>query len=146
MPVMVKSIILWRKEIENKAGVLASTLEPLAKGGGDLELVMSYRYPGNESKSAIELYPIAGKKLVAAAEAAQLRGSSIPTLLVQGDDRPGLGHAIAEAIARARINLAFFVAQVIDRRYSAVLGFETETEAKKAAPLIRRATAGKRRR
>jgi hypothetical protein len=30
MPVIVKSISLWRKEAENKTGLLAHTLEPLA--------------------------------------------------------------------------------------------------------------------
>ena len=79
----------------------------------------------------MELYPIAGKKLVTAAEAAGLKTSRIPTLLVEGDNRPGLGHAIAEAIAAANINLDFIVAQVIGRRYSAAIGFESPQDAKK---------------
>jgi len=33
MAVKVKSITLWRKQLENKMGVLAQTLEPLAKAG-----------------------------------------------------------------------------------------------------------------
>jgi len=67
MPVTVKSISLWRKEAENKAGLLAQTLEPLAKAGADLGVVMAYRLPGNEAKAAIEIYPVSGKKLTAAA-------------------------------------------------------------------------------
>jgi hypothetical protein len=35
---------------------------------------------------------------------------------VEGDNKPGLGHAIAQAIADAKINLNFLVAQVIGRR------------------------------
>src|SRR6266571_8572910 len=69
MPVTVKQITLWRTEVENRAGVLAQTLKPLAEAGADLHLVMGYRYPGDESKAAIEVYPIAGKKVVAAAQA-----------------------------------------------------------------------------
>jgi hypothetical protein len=42
MPVTVKSISLWRKEAENKTGLLAQTLEPLAKAGADLGVVMAY--------------------------------------------------------------------------------------------------------
>src|SRR5229473_1654297 len=67
MPVTVKSISLWRKETENKTGLLAQTLEPLAKAGADLGVVMAYRLPGNEAKAAIEIYPVSGKKLTAAA-------------------------------------------------------------------------------
>jgi hypothetical protein len=40
MPITVKSIVLWRKEIENQPGTLASTLEPFASGGADLQVVM----------------------------------------------------------------------------------------------------------
>ena len=36
MPVTVKNITLWRKEIDNQPGVLAGTLEPFATGGADL--------------------------------------------------------------------------------------------------------------
>jgi len=37
------------------------------------------------------------------------------------------------------INIAFFVAQVIGKKFSAVIGFETADDAKKAAPLIKKA-------
>ena len=144
MAVTVKPIKLWRKEIENKPGALAQTLEPLAAEGADLNVVMGYRYPGHEEKAAIELYPIANKKLSSAAAAAGLRDASIAALLVEGDNKPGLGHAITQAIADAGINLDFVVAQVMGRRYSAVLGFDSEADLKKAAPLIKKATPGKR--
>jgi hypothetical protein len=143
MAVTVKAIKLWRREVENKPGSLAETLEPLADADADLQVVMGYRYPGHEEKAAIELHPVAGKKLTAAAQRAGLRDASIATLLVQGDNRPGLGHAIARAIADGGINLDFLVAQVIEGSYSAVLGFGSEADLKKAAPLINKATSGK---
>ena len=139
MPVSVKKIVLWRTEVENRPGTLAQILEPLAKAGADLKVVMGYRYPGHEQSAAIEVYPIAGKKLAAAATAAGLSAASIPALLVEGDDKPGLGYAIAAALAGSGINIAFFMAQVIGRKYSAVAGFENETDARKAAPIIKKA-------
>ena len=144
MPITVKSIVLWRKEIENQPGTLASTLEPFAGGGADLQVVMGYRYPGNKTKAAIELYPVTGRKFAAAAEAGGLKTSAIPTLLVQGDNKPGLGHAMAQSLADAKINLDFFVAQVIGRRYSAVIGFESTDDAKKAAAVIKKTAISKR--
>jgi hypothetical protein len=142
MPVTVKSISLWRKEAENKTGLLAQTLEPLAKAGADLGVVMGYRLPGNEAKAVVEVYPVSGKKVTAAAAETGLATSSIPTLLVEGDNRAGLAHKIAQTIADAGADLSFFVAQAIGRRYSAVIGFATEDDAKKAAALIKKA-AGK---
>jgi hypothetical protein len=145
MPVTVKKITLWRAEVDNQPGTLAAIVGPLARAGADLKVVMGYRIHASGGKAAIEVCPIAGKKLVAAAQAAGLSASTIPTLLVEGDDRPGLGHAMAQAVAAAGINFAFFVAQVIGRKYSVVVGFESEDDAKKATPIIKKATAGKKR-
>ena len=42
----VKNISLWRKETENKTELLALTLDPLAKAGADLSIVMGYLSSG----------------------------------------------------------------------------------------------------
>ncbi len=139
MPVTVKRITLWRKELENRAGTLAEALQPLAQAGADLQVVMGYRYPGEHAKAAVELYPVANKKTTAAAQGAGFAPSAIPALLVEGDNRAGAGHVISRTLADAGINLDFLVAQVIGRRYSAVIGFENEADADKASALIKKA-------
>jgi len=83
------------------------TLEPLAKAGADLQIVMGYRYPGDNTKAVVELYPVGNKKTTQAAQGAGLTASTIPALFVEGDNRPGLGHGIAQAIAEAGVNLEF---------------------------------------
>jgi hypothetical protein len=144
MPATVKSIVLWRKEIDNQVGVLARTLEPLQKTGADLQVVVAYRYPGNEEKAALEVYPVSGKRLTNAASETGLTASSIPALLVEGDNKPGLAHSIAQAVAEAGVNLSFLVAHVVGRRYAATIGFENEADAKKAAALIKKATTARK--
>jgi len=144
MAVTVKKITLWRREVSNRPGSLAGALAPLAQAGADLRVVMAYRFPGDESRGAVELYPVTGRRAQAAARDAGLSESGIPTLLVDGEDRPGTGAAIARAIAEAGINLAFFMAQVVGRRYAAVIGFDSEADAKKAASLIKRAKPAKK--
>jgi hypothetical protein len=146
MAVNVKKIVLWRKEVENRAGVLANALAPLAHAGTDIQLVMAYRFPGQKSKAAIELYPVTGKKSIAAAREAGFDASTIPALLVEGDNKPGLGYETAQAIADSGISIDFVLAQVIGRKYSAVFGFESETDAAKCAGIIRRATTAKKKR
>ncbi|HTY54664.1 MAG TPA: hypothetical protein VMB26_05675 [Candidatus Binataceae bacterium] len=144
MAVTVKKAVLWRKEVENRPGELADTLEPLVAAGADLKVVMGYRYGPGQSMAAIELYPITGRKAVAAAEQSGLSASPIPSLLVEGDDKPGLGHAIAGALGDANINLTFVVAQVVGRRYSAIFGFENEADASQAAKLIKKAAPARK--
>jgi predicted amino acid-binding ACT domain protein len=102
---------------------------------------MGYRFPETTTRAAIELFPVSGKKATAAAEQAGLRPFELACLLVEGDNRPGFGAALGRALADAGINIVFLVAQVIGRRFTAVIGFETEEAAAAATKTIK--TAGK---
>ena len=147
MTVSVKKITLWRKEAANTPGALAQVLGPLAENRAGLQVVMGYRIPGRENTAVIELFPVSGRQ-AALARRTGLASSDIPTLLVEGDDRPGLGHELAVALAQAGVNIGFLVAQVMGRRYSAVWGFESDADLAKASALIRksaRASARRRR-
>jgi hypothetical protein len=146
MAVTVKKVVLWRKELDNHPGLLATTLEPLAAAGADLQVVMAYRYPGGADKAAIELHPVADRQSTAAAKTAGLAPSPIPALLIQGDNRQGLGHALAKAIGDAGINLSFVMAQVVGWRYAATFGFENEADATRAVALLKKAAAPVRKR
>ena len=73
MAVSVKKAILWRREVDNSPGMLASILQPLSDAGADLQVVMACRYPGSENKAGIELYPVSGRKAAAAAQTANSR-------------------------------------------------------------------------
>jgi hypothetical protein len=150
MALTVKRITLWRREVENQPGVLASTLEPLAAAGADLRLVMGYRFPEATTRAAIELYPVSGRKATAAAEQAGLHAFELACLFVEGDNRPGLGAAMGRALADAGVNIVFLVSQVIGRRFTAVFGFDDEALAATATKVIKAAKpaprAGKKRR
>ena len=146
MAVTVKRITLWRADVENQPGVLARTLEPLARAGADLRLVMGYRFPNAPERSAIELYPVSGKKVTGAAQEAGLAEAvDIPCLLVEGDNRSGLGAAIARGLADANINIAFLVAQVVGRKFSASIGFADENAAAQATRIVKQVSAAPRR-
>lgn len=141
MAVTIKKLGVWRREIENKVGALANVLEPLAKVGSDLHVVVGYGGPAG--KGAVELFPVKGKKSIAAAKEAGLVAASAPALMVEGHNRPGLGHAITKAIADAGINVAFLTAQAQGKKFVAVLGFGDQAEAAKAANIIKKAAAAK---
>ena len=139
MALTVKRITLWRADVENQPGVLARTLEPIAQADADLRLVMGYRFPQTPAHSVIELYPVTGRGVTTAAAGAGLAASDIPCLLVEGDNRPGLGAVIARALADAGINIAFLMAQVIGRKFTAAIGFADEPTATNATAVIKTA-------
>ncbi len=138
MAVTVKEITLWRREIQNRPGMLAETLDPLADARADLTVLMAYRFPGDEMRGAVELFPVSGKRAIAAAQAAGLTPAAIPALLVEGRNRPGVGFATTRMIADAGINLAFLVAHVIGSKFAAVYGFDSESDRRKAVSLLRK--------
>ena len=139
MAVTVKRISLWRCEVPNEPGALARTLEPLAAARASLRVVMGYRFPEHQERAAIEVYPVSGARATAAAQSAGLAASDVPCILVEGDDRPGLGARIGRALADGGINVAFLIAQVVGRRFSAVVGFGDGAAADAATRLIKAA-------
>jgi hypothetical protein len=143
MAITVKKTFLWKKELDNHPGAMAEALEPLAEGGADLQLVMVYRFPDGH-KGAIEVHPISGRKLISTANGAGLARSRVPVLLVEGDNRQGLGYALAKAIGDVGISISFLMAQVVGRRYAAVFGFKNDDDAAKATSLIKKAASQSR--
>lgn len=144
MAVRVKPITLWRVEVGNQPGALARALAPLASARADLQIVMGYRFPNDRSRAAIEIAPVTGDRGVSAARSAGFGEAGIHAVHVEGDNRPGLGHAIADALASAGINMDFLMAQVAGGRHSTVIGFETAEDATRAVPLIKTAAAAPR--
>ncbi len=139
MAIAIKKAGLWRKEVEPAPGVLAEVLEPLAQAGANLRVVMGYAIPGAANRAVVEVFPITGKKLATAAENAGLAASGIACLLVEGDDRAGLGADVARAIANAGVNISFLIGQNVGRKFSAVFGFQNEADAAAATKAIKSA-------
>lgn len=141
MAVTVKRAVIWRTETRNAPGMLARTLFPLASTRQDLQIVIGYAYP-DKSMAAIEVYPVESRAATAAANEAGLERCNFPCLIVTGDNLPGLSYNITRSLAENGVNLNFFIAQVIGRKYTALFGFEADSEADLAAQLIRKETRG----
>jgi hypothetical protein len=149
MALNVKRITLWRKEVENRPGALAAALEPLADAGADLCLVMGYRFPDQPERSAIEVYPVTGKRQAAAAEQAGLAPFELPCLLIEGPNQAGFGARLGRALSDAGINIAFLVAGAVGRNAMATIGFADAETAERATKIVRglgRAAPASRRR
>jgi hypothetical protein len=143
MGVSIRKLTLWRAEVAHRPGALADLLDPLRTAGADLHVLMGYRIPGHNDRAVIEVAPIGSRRVAEAAKGAGLAPGGAPALLVLGDNRPGLANRIARALADSGVNIAFLVAQVVGRKYSAVFGFESEADLDKASDRIRRAVTAR---
>ena len=121
-----------------QAGVLATTLEPLVGSHADLQVVMKYSLPHRSNRATLEILPDTGRRVAMVARAAGFILSPTAVLQVEGANHPVLAHIIANTMAWTDIKLRSLSAQVVNSRYSALFGFRTDDERRKAASLIRK--------
>ena len=93
--------------------------------------------------AVVSLFPVKGKKALSVADSAKLK-SSKSVLLVQGDNKAGLGNSIAQALAGAGINIAFLSAMAMGKKFVAAFGFGSEEDTEKATALIKKAAAARK--
>ena len=142
MAVRIKRIRLWRTEVPSRPGALAEALEPLAQGNADLKVIRARATPAATGRLIIEVYAGEGKRAAMVARAAGFSLVPSTTLLLQGDNRPGLAYAVANAVAWAGIGVRNLDAEVVGVRYSVILTFNSEDDAEKAVAVIRKVTRG----
>jgi predicted amino acid-binding ACT domain protein len=147
MALKVKKAVLWKRDLENRPGTLAESLKPFADAKQNLQVVMGYAYPGERNRSALEVYPVSGAKGEAAARQAGLEAMTHTNcLMVEGDDKVGLGYAMANELSANNVNISFSIIQVVGGKFLAIFGFESSDDADKAASIIKAvgAAAGKK--
>ncbi len=141
MALSVKKGSLWRRELENRPGSLAQSLEHLAKKGVNLQILTGYSYQ-SRAGGAVEIFPIAdAKSEEAAKEAGFAKAENVPCLLVSSNDRAGVIYDITKAIANEGINLQFVQSQSIDGKYTAILGFFSDGDTSRAHTIVEKVAA-----
>ena len=83
------------------------------------------------------MFPIDGPTAEAEARRIGFVQSDTPCLLVEGDDRRGLGARISRAISDAKVSMAFLMAQVVGKKFSAAIGFASDEDVATATKAIR---------
>lgn len=131
----IKNAQLWVLHGNDRKGMLADALAPLAAAGANLRIVMAYRHPGQPDRAAVEVFPIESAA-EAAARKAGFEPSKTPCLLVEGEDRKGLGAEMSRAISEAGVSMAFLMAETVGRRFSAAIGFASAEDAAAASKKI----------
>ena len=143
MDLLVNRVEVWAASTVDKPGGLSALLNGLYEAGADLDFVIARRAPDKPGKGVVFLTPIRGDREV---EAASTLGfnltSSIDSVRVEGDNVPGAAARLAELIADAGINIRGFSVAVIGPRYIVYVGFDSSSDAEKAAEIIKEAGGG----
>jgi len=131
MSYTIEKIAVWSGSIDDKPGGLAAKLAPLAEAGVNLEFVLAPRdKPG---LGVVFLAPIKGATATRVARNAGLsRTRDLAALRITGADKPGLGAAITQALAGARVNLRGLSAIAAGRTSVVYLAFDSKKDTAKA--------------
>jgi hypothetical protein len=139
MALKVTKTHVWAAEIQDQPGGLAKVIGTLAAAGANLECVIGRRQPEKSGTGVVFVTPLKGKKPLGAAAAAGFQETQrISTLKVEGDDRPGLGAALAQAVADAGVSMRGISAAVIGRKFVSYLAFDSADDAAKAAAALKK--------
>jgi hypothetical protein len=143
MDLLVNRVDIWAAGTTDRPGSLAGVLTGLHEAGADLDFVIARRAPDKPGTGVVFLTPIRGDREV---EAASTLGfnltSSVDAVRVEGDNVPGAAAVLTELIAGAGINIRGFSIAVIGPRYIAYIGFDSTSDAEKAAEVLQAAEIG----
>lgn len=142
MDIKVRKVRFWRTEVSRRSGALAAALEPLAQHGADLKVIRVRAAPGRTQRNVVEVYAGDGQRAALAARAAGFSQTPATAVLLQGDNRPGFAYEVANAVAWAGIGVRDYEAGVVGRKFSSTLTFDSESDAAKAATIIRKVVRG----
>jgi hypothetical protein len=138
MAYTVSKVDIWTGDIDDRTGGLAQKLRPLASAGADLELVIARRRPDQPGRGVVFLGPVKGAKASAAAANAQLtRATNMAALRVEGANKPGECHSVAELLANAGINLRGLSAVVLGKKFVVAIAFDSDADADQAAKILK---------
>jgi hypothetical protein len=130
---------VWAATIEDRPGGAAEKLEALAKGGANLEMVLTRRTPEQAGQGVMFVTPVKGAKATRAAQAAGFsKPASIHSVRIEGGDKPGLGSKIARALAAGGISFRGMTGAAIGRKFIAYLALDSAEDAAKAVSLLRK--------
>mgnify|MGYP005841287579 FL=1 len=143
MALKVSKALVLAAEIQDQPGGLAGALAPLAQAGANLEFLIARRRADMPGRGVVFIPQPKGKKAHDAAKAAGFNPTAtIPTLRVEGADKPGLGYQIMRAIADAGVSMRGASAAVIGKNFVAYIGFDTTEGADAAAKAVRAIKVG----
>ena len=138
MALKVTRVAVWRGDLRDAPGGLADALEALAAGGASVDFVIARRNDNQPGIGQVFVTPVKAKRATTAARAAGLsEAANVPTVRVEGTDRPGLGSRITRAIADAGVNVRGVSAAVIGNKFVAYIGLDTEADVETAVRALK---------
>jgi len=139
MNLIVERVDVWAAAIRDEPGGLAKILSGLKDAGADLDFVIARRALEQPGKGVVFVTPLRGDAEVRAASTLGFNvTSSLKSLRVEGDNKPGVAAVLTEKLAAAGINLHGFSAAVIGARFIIYFSFDSSEDAASAEAILKK--------
>lgn len=139
MNLIVERVDVWAAAIRDEPGGLAKILSGLKDAGADLDFVIARRALEQPGKGVVFVTPLRGDAEVRAASTLGFNvTSSLKSLRVEGDNKPGVAAVLTEKLAAAGINLHGFSAAVIGARFIIYISFDSPEDAASAEEILKK--------
>ena len=136
---IVERVDVWAATIEDKPGGLAKILTGLKDAGADLDFVIARRAREKPGTGVVFVTPLRGDREVAAASTLGFNvTSSLKSLRIEGQNKPGVASALTNRLADAGINLHGVSAAVIGTKFIIYISLDNAEDAAKAAKIIKK--------
>ena len=113
-------------EIKDEPGGLAMRLKALADFGADLDCVVARRRPDKKGEGIVFVSATNAKKLYDTPDQAGFQEATrIPTLKVEGPNRPGMGAELTKIIGDTKVSLRGLTVTTVDNKFSCFIGFDS---------------------
>jgi len=140
MELIVERVDVWAATIKDECGSLAQLLTGLYEAGADLNFVLARRAPEKPGTGVVFVTPLRGDREIAAATELGFNiTSSVNSVRVEGENKPGVAAELTKKLAAAGIDLRGFSAAVIGTRFIFYIGLYSAADAVNAVSILREA-------
>lgn len=138
MMLRINKTDVWAATMTDEPGSLALALQKLADADTHLECVIARRHPELPGNCTAFVTPINGAALQSRAPDSGFHPAlHMPTLRIEGTNRPGTGASIAKAVGDAHVNMHGLSAMAMGRRFVCYIGFDSESDRERAVVALR---------
>ena len=137
MEMVVERVNVWAASIRDEAGGLGQLLAGLRDAGADLDFILARRTAEKPGMGVVFVTPLRGDAEIAAAANLGFNvTSSVHSVRIEGDNKPGVAAELTEELAAAGINLRGFSTAVIGPRFIIYIGLDSSEDANKAVEIL----------
>ena len=137
MDLIVERVDVWAAGIKDEPGSLARILTGLREAGADFDFIIARRAPEKPGTGVVFVTPLRGDREVAAAKDLGFNvASSVHSLRIEGENKPGVTAEITQKLADVGINIRGLSASVSGVRFVIFIGLDSAEDAAKAVDTL----------